>query len=228
MLIRAISELLPLLIRETRSSLQTVLSQARVVDETLRDVCSRVRIKPEYGDLTSDSSEESRDPSREVSPEDSLDEVVEGLKEDVECLLDLSPRLKEPVQDMDDFEEPVAVKGDNPWDPEQPFCESIRVKFPSCEEQLVRAMGKATHQTCQRLQAERIKAAELVSSSGLAAEPTQQANKTVFHDSGLAASLPATTLPLPRGIEVPASSYAPTVKSFSADETTRTRNQRQF
>ena len=155
-------------------------------------------------------------------PEGQLDEVVDILRSDVESLMDLGPRLDEPLKDFF-VDEEAAWADTRSHGPVQIFGDNIRAKYPRCDESLVAALSKANYETMMRLIRERDRASisRMSKSPLLAAMGRQLAKSQIDHDSALGSSLPTTSQP--HDTDAMGSSYARTVASFKENGVTRTR-----
>ncbi len=102
---------------------------------------------------TDDKSRDDGDSSSASSEDPSLEDVLDNLKTDVEALVELGPRLKDPIQDtlVEAPAPPPEVMTDN----SQAFFVGIKQKLPFCDDSLARALSKALYNTTRRLLAER-------------------------------------------------------------------------
>ncbi|KAI3391730.1 hypothetical protein diail_6871 [Diaporthe ilicicola] len=138
---------------------------------------------------------------------ESVKGILEDLRVDTTCLLDLEPLLRSPILRTD--AEPIAVWATKhvKWSPHQPYSDKVSARFPQAGDDLVNRLGKANYERYLRCQ-------EQKASNELARCPTDQTAPAVhdgasskFHDSGIGSSLPTTT-----------SSYAETVMSYGMGE----------
>ncbi|KAK1759052.1 hypothetical protein QBC47DRAFT_97977 [Echria macrotheca] len=145
-------------------------------------------------------SDSSSDASYDVR-EDNLKEVLEDLKVDAQCLMDLDPLFKNPALDLSLTKQKAAETIE--WAPEKAYCEKVQQRFPQASISLVHRLGKANWDRYLRLQYQR----------NTTHEPSESAPQDVdtgtvagskFHDSGMGTSLPT------------ASSYAETVMTYTA------------
>lgn len=134
--------------------------------------------------------------------DDNLKEVLEDLKVDAQCLMDLDPLFKNPALDLSLTKQKVVETIE--WAPEKVYCEKVQQRFPQASSSLVLRLGEANWACYLRLQNQR----------NARDEPTESASQNVdtgtiagskFHDSGIGTSLPTAT------------SYAETVMTYTAE-----------
>lgn len=160
-------------------------------------------------DVLSDSDSESDiDDDNPNIHSDSLLDTIETLLNEVEYLSDLGPRLEEPVPDCPTSDRSAPPRTPSYWDPAVYFADRVLTKFPECNSSLADALGRANATSMARLQARR---EATYDEGGVVNAPGIADKGTVFQDSGLGTSLPAT------------SSYAATVVSYGGDGQTRAR-----
>ncbi|KAF5575530.1 ankyrin repeat [Fusarium pseudocircinatum] len=160
-------------------------------------------------DDTDSSSDSSSDGSL-GSKVDDMSEIIQDLRTDVECLVELDPLVRNPVPDTSSQKQKHLETSD--WVPQQAFCDKVEQRFPGADKSLILRLGEANwlrYRSCQELRlAEEEFAKELQPES-------KEDHKTVagsrFHDSGLGTSLPTM------------SSYAETVMTYSGSDGQRTR-----
>ncbi|KAI0138655.1 hypothetical protein F4776DRAFT_663024 [Hypoxylon sp. NC0597] len=163
-----------------------------------------------YPDTESDTSDE-----EEPDAEDgSFKNTIETLLNDIGHLIDLGPRLEEPVPDCPGGEQPgpkssskeqlAPPKPSELWNPVRYFVDRVLAKFPKCDSNLASALGQANWDSLRRLHEKR--------------EATKHRSKesiedkvTIFQDSGLGTSLPTTD------------PYAATITSYVEGGVTRTK-----
>ncbi|KAI1460546.1 hypothetical protein F4805DRAFT_416297 [Annulohypoxylon moriforme] len=92
--------------------------------------------------------------NEELATPESLEDLTEELLDEIENLLDLSPRLEEPVPDTS-IEEHAASKRSDPWNPIYFFSNRILAKYPKCDFNLAVALGRANWDAFQRITARR-------------------------------------------------------------------------
>ncbi|KAI0377101.1 hypothetical protein F5Y04DRAFT_292207 [Hypomontagnella monticulosa] len=110
-----------------------------------------------YDDLDSEGDESSDEGSE--THKKPLECGINALLDETENLLDLGPRLEEPVPDyITKKRQPVATELPIPWDPIKCFAERILNKFPKCDSDIATALGKANWESMGRLCAAREKA----------------------------------------------------------------------
>ncbi|KAI1393350.1 uncharacterized protein F4822DRAFT_439433 [Hypoxylon trugodes] len=131
----------------------------------------------------------------------SIQDITEILLGQIGFLLELGPRLKEPVPEYLTEEQPGYPELLSPWKPEELFTNRILEKFPKCDTHLAAALGEANWRSIERRTSDpentmiRVDADKVI----------------VFHDSTLGKSLQ------------PRSFSAPTVVSYGDNEETRAR-----
>lgn len=163
-------------------------------------------------DATDTSSDSSSDGSSDFGL-DTIDEIVEDLRTDVQCLTELNPLIRNPVFDRSSQKQKEPEVAD--WTPQKAFCDKIEQRFPRADHSLVLGLGYANwwrFQTCQeqRLKNEHAEQAEQ-QQLGTAKEDHETVADSKFHDSGLGTSLPTE------------SSYAETIMTYSGSNGQKTR-----
>ncbi len=139
-----------------------------------------------------------------------IEDAIEDLKTDIQCLVDLGPRYKEPVRDKEAAKEEAAPLRTAPiWDPAEYLASRIRHRYPEGDAEFTRILGRANWDRLQRLYASKDANArdrEAQQRPSLAqtqlSGPPATVKGTEFHDSGLGTS-----------VKTP-SSYAETVLSY--------------
>lgn len=154
-------------------------------------------------DCESDGSSES---GTSVFSSDSVKEVLEDLRMDTTCLLDLDPLLSDPILPVD--AEPSRPDTCTIWSPSRLFSDKISTRFPEAESSLVQQLGQANYDLFLRCQdnGSNNQPMDDVNASGI---DNLDGASSKFHDSGNGSSLPT--------------SYAETVMSYGADEVRRVR-----
>ncbi|KAI1378392.1 hypothetical protein F4677DRAFT_393928 [Hypoxylon crocopeplum] len=161
-----------------------------------------------YSDIESDTSDDEDLPITRGS----LEDAVETLLAEIENLVDLGPRLEEPVPDVPMREQPAAAIPSRSWDPVQYFTNRVLAKFPKCDSNLAVALGNANWDSVRRLQTRREAASNPEHNAKNEVHKQVPADKAAAsQDSGLGTSLSTT------------SSYAPTIFSYHGDGGTRTK-----
>ncbi|KAL6399967.1 hypothetical protein AUP68_17377 [Ilyonectria robusta] len=163
-------------------------------------------------DVTDSDSDSSSDGSSDFEL-DTIDEIVEDLRTDVQCLTELNPLIRNPVFDRSSQKQKEPEVAD--WIPQKAFCDKIEQRFPRADHSLVMGLGDANwwrFQTCQeqRLKNEHAEQAEQ-QQLGTAKEDHETVADSKFHDSGLGTSLPTT------------SSYAETIMTYRGSDGQKTR-----
>jgi len=136
-----------------------------------------------------------------VFEDDNLKEILEDLKVDVQCLMDLGPLFKNPPLDLSLTKEKAAETIE--WAPEKAYCEKVQQRFPQARSSLVLRLGEANWTRYLRLQNQRNARDEPAESTAQIIDSRTIADSK-FHDSGIGTSLPTTT------------SYAETVMTYTA------------
>lgn len=166
-----------------------------------------------------------------------LDEIAEDLKTDTECLLDLGSRFKEEA--VGPVLKETAVDPDElvDWDPSHTFIDRVRWRYPKCEVEVAKRLGRANWSRVLRQQT--IKDVSLVQvkpCTSEAVEPTarshleqdsakgsenskkatsSEATANSFRDSALGSSVPSDARPsrtnIPEAQEI---NYAETTVSY--------------
>lgn len=184
----------------------------------IRRLCQLARKEAEEGSYIvhnksalSDSESDTSDEDSDIH-ETSLQDITETLLNEIELLLDLGPRLEEPISDCV-LEVPAATSGASPattlWDPVKYFTDRVLSNFPNCDPGLATALGKSNWESMTRLKEKRENALSTGQADNETSTPVMADKTTFFHDSGLGASLPINT------------SYASTIDSCPGDEITR-------
>ncbi|KAK4233258.1 hypothetical protein C8A03DRAFT_19629, partial [Achaetomium macrosporum] len=196
----------------------SLLSLDDISRDGLKDQAARTRDLAETAMLAirdtdhtesdSDDSEEDGDSETgSVTNYDShaVEDIVEDLKTDIQCLVDLGPRFKEPVRDRTDKEEAAAPPQETSWDPAEYLTARILLRFPEADPVFARILGQANWDRAQRLYSAKEMNTQSAEKQVVEAEPASRAPGTVlesaFHDSGL-------------GTSIPTASYAETVLSY--------------
>ncbi|KAI0888800.1 uncharacterized protein GGS22DRAFT_152372 [Annulohypoxylon maeteangense] len=136
----------------------------------------------------------------ELANAQTLENVTEALLAEIENLLDLGPRLEDPVLDSPIGEHPIFSRVPDPWNPIQFFSNRVLSKFPKCDSDLAVALGKANWHAFQRIAS---KQADTPVDENRA--QTVGNAITEFKDSGLGTSVASTN------------NYAATVISYRRD-----------
>jgi len=128
--------------------------------------------------------------------------MIEDLKTDIQCLVDLGPRYKEPIRDKVVEEESSMSAQVKTWDPAEYLTSRIRHRYPNGDVALTQVLGQVNWERARRLYALK----ETNAGAGQRPAPGTKPPGTVvasdFYDSGLGTS-----------VATP-SSYAETVFSY--------------
>lgn len=184
-----------------------VISQDRLKDKAARtkDVAEAAAFSIPSTDSDSEDSD-TESVSSGVHELHTIEDIIEDLKTDIQCLVDLGPRYKEPILDRTIKEEAAIPHQDTTWDPVESLTARIRHRYPNVDGAFARVLGQANWERAQRLFAAKEKNAEDAERSNVKDESASRAPGTLltseFYDSGLGTSIPK------------ASSYTETVFSY--------------
>jgi len=135
---------------------------------------------------------------------DTIDEILEDIRTDIECFMDLDPLLKTPIDDLEnDGARPSSLLEPHPA---QFYANLIHARFPRANFDLVDKLGKVNWDRFKRLEAQR---SSLIANGESCLFSEHECTETVaasskFQDSGLGTSVPAITV------------YAATVASWAS------------
>ena len=121
-----------------------------------------------------------------------LEDIVEDLLADVECLQELGPALERPSQDIGYDEEPRCIDVGASTITSLPFEESIQHKFPQASLELVKHLAEKNVARYLRLQEQRRKYEQREGSEVLQLDVKTVALSSKFHDSGFEGSVAPT------------------------------------
>ncbi|KAI0902082.1 hypothetical protein F4806DRAFT_25951 [Annulohypoxylon nitens] len=119
------------------------------------------------------------------TPGETLEECMEILSDAIQNLLDLGPRLEEPVHDLPT--EVLPTSANVVFGNVQYFNNRVLEKFPKCQPTLAIALGRANWESFQRI----AKRKESALDAQTEEVPNDQTT-TLFLDSGLGSSMPST------------------------------------
>ncbi|KAL7621498.1 hypothetical protein AAE478_008822 [Parahypoxylon ruwenzoriense] len=163
-------------------------------------------------DETEDTDSDTSSEASSVCGSTELDEIAEDLKTDAQCLLDLGSRFDERVVRPVSTEKAVDPSQISTWDPSRNFIDRIRWRYPQCDADLTKRLGKANwarvlkFQETKNLNSRKRQSPESKSAADVATNTgSSKVASTTFHDSGLGSSVPS-------GLAV--SQYAETVVSY--------------
>ncbi|KAI9689808.1 MAG: hypothetical protein M1822_009690 [Bathelium mastoideum] len=171
---------------------EDVAKHVAQLDDALEETSFGVALDEED---SSDSEDETlvRNGSHHHSAED-LNDLIEDLDTDVQCLVELSPALQSPAREGGGELVAIANAGVNPTITEhRPFTELIRSTFPKADLDLAERLGQLNWERWLRLQEQRRSNEEEGYHEILQLDAETVAPSSKFHDSGVGASLPATT-----------------------------------
>ncbi|KAI4593857.1 hypothetical protein KJ359_008898 [Pestalotiopsis sp. 9143b] len=222
--------LLPTLSREQQLRLQDRATDITQKVELLKLVASQDDAEDSESDTESESSQ-----SPDTAVE--LDEIAEDLKTDTECLLDLGSRFKEEA--VGPVLKETAVDPDElvDWDPSHTFIDRVRWRYPKCEVEVARRLGRANWSRVLRQQTVKdVSLVQVKPRTSEAVEPTvrshleqdsakgsekskkatsSEATATSFRDSALGSSVPSAARPSRTNIpEAQDIHYAETTVSY--------------
>lgn len=141
---------------------------------------------------------------------DAIDEIIEDLRTDVQCLTELNPLIRNPIFDRSSQKQKELEVVD--WAPQKAFCDKIEQRFPRADNSLVLGLGEANWMRFRSCQEQRLKNEHAEQQQlGTAKEDHESVAGTKFHDSGLGTSLPTR------------SSYAETIMTYSGSDGQKTR-----
>ncbi|KAK4153805.1 hypothetical protein C8A00DRAFT_33418 [Chaetomidium leptoderma] len=185
--------LLPGLDETSQHALKEKAARAR----DLVEVATFAMHRTDDSDSDSDSSS--------ICGDYSVEDIVEDLRTDIQCLVDLGPRYKEPIQDKTVVEEAAVPPSATTWDPAEYLASRIRHRYPNGDASFAQILGQTNWDRAQRLYAlkeTRDREAQQPAARLGSARPSKTAVASDFYDSGLGASVGTT------------SSYAETVLSY--------------
>jgi hypothetical protein len=137
-----------------------------------------------------DNSDSGSDGSS-LSEQGSVEDTIEDLKTDIQCLVDLGPRYKEPIRDRAVAEKAALPAAVASWDPAEYLTSRICHRYPDADAELARSLGRANWNRFQRLRA--AKEQNLREEAQQKTEPDLKPPSTAlasdFRDSGLGASV---------------------------------------
>lgn len=181
-------------------------------------------------DTDSDTESESSQHSDTAA---ALDDIAEDLKTDTECLLDLGSRFNEEAVGPVATETAVDADEQIVWDPSDIFIDRVRWRYPKCDLEVSKRLGRANwtrvlrQQTLKDMNSRKIEPQlaqtasrerpRLVSESVIGSEKSKttaqsKATATTFRDSALGSSIPSETSQ-PRAFE-----YAETTVSYNGGQ----------
>ncbi|KAK4038583.1 hypothetical protein C8A01DRAFT_37492 [Parachaetomium inaequale] len=154
----------------------------------------------------SDSDSDSESDSLSVSGDSTLEDIIADIKTDIQCLVDLGPRYKEPIRDRTFKEQAALPSPVTTWNPAEHLASRIRHRYPKGDVALARILGQTNWDRFKRLKASKEANAKAAERPAVKPEAASEALGTVvasdFHDSGLGTSVATPSL------------YAETVLSY--------------
>ncbi|KAK4247363.1 hypothetical protein C7999DRAFT_32236 [Corynascus novoguineensis] len=175
------------------------VSQERLKNKAARtkDIAEAAVFSIPSTDSDSDDSD-TESVSSEVHELYTIEDIIGDLKTDIQCLVDLGPRYREPILDRTVKEEPATPHQDTTWDPVESLTARIRHRYPNVDGAFARVLGQANWERAQRLFAAKEKNAENADRPNVKDESASRPPGTVlaseFYDSGLGTSIPTATL----------------------------------
>jgi hypothetical protein len=148
-------------------------------------------------------------------PERDEERLCRTLRSKIDNLIILEPSLVSPAEEDIDDQEPRTIEHNEEHVPEQAFINSVAQRFPQAALSIVTRLGKLNWERYDHiLQLQRTSNQQELEPSAL------EKARTIFHDSGLGSSAPATSELGLNTINQPVSSqpaYAPSVISSRAE-----------
>ncbi|KAI9686993.1 MAG: hypothetical protein M1822_002746 [Bathelium mastoideum] len=141
-----------------------------------------------YNDLSDSDSEHGADLVQDTGLE-FLEEAIEDLVTDVECLQKLGPVLECPSQDLEPCEDSRLLDVEALSSTGHPFAESIKYKFPDADSALIDSLAQQNLARYLRLQKQRRINEQSENSEVLSLDARTIAPSSKFHDSGFEGSL---------------------------------------
>ncbi|KAI0844866.1 hypothetical protein F5Y00DRAFT_266187 [Daldinia vernicosa] len=158
------------------------------VVEILVNTCVALRDVQDTSESSDSESDTSSDENQDSN--ENLQNTIETLLTEIECLLDLGPRLEEPVFDCYTEEQTASLRPPITSGPARHFVDIVLTKFPKCDIDLAIALGQANWDSTLRLQEKRNVTITLESPHEIAVHKPA----TIFQDSGPGSSLPKRSL----------------------------------
>ncbi len=169
----------------------------------LGDLATEISVSATYGAEDSDlGSDSGSDPGSDFWAgvgDDAVHDIIEDLSTDIQCLVDLGSRFKEPIRDRPSKEVAALPTQVSEWDPSKSMAARIRHRYPDGDHAFIEIQGQVNWERRQRLYASKESSARDPQRS-IQTAGTLVASE--FHDSGLGTS-----------VATP-SSYAETVLSY--------------
>ena len=166
------------------SSQQNLRAKTAIVG----DLAAEISVSAIHGADDSDSDSDSGSDFWAGVGDDAVQDVIEDLSTDIQCLVDLGSRFKEPIRDRPGKEEAALPTQVPTWDPSKSMAARIRHRYPKGDDAFIEVQGQVNWERRQRLYA--LKEA----STQDLQRPSQTPGTLVasdFHDSGLGTSVAA-------------------------------------
>ncbi len=184
------------------SSQQNLRAKAAVVG----DLAAEISVSAIHGADDSDSGSDSESDLCVGVGHDVLQDIIEDLSTDIQCLVDLGSRFKEPIRDRPGKEEAALPTQVPTWDPSKSMAARIRHRYPNGDDAFIEVQGQVNWERRQRLYALKDASTQDLQRPTPKLELAGQTPGTLvaseFYDSGLGTS-----------VATP-SSYAETVLSY--------------
>jgi hypothetical protein len=100
-----------------------------------------------------DSDSDSESDASSASGEYRIDDIIEDLKTDIQCLVDLGPRFKEPIRDRALIEEAALPSQGATWNPAECLASRIRHRYPNSDADFTRILGQTNWDRARELYA---------------------------------------------------------------------------
>ena len=120
------------------SSQQNLRAKTAIVG----DLAAEISVSAIHGADDSDSDSDSGSDFWAGVGDDAVQDVIEDLSTDIQCLVDLGSRFKEPIRDRPGKEEAALPTQVPTWDPWKSMAARIRHRYPKGDDALSRYRGK--------------------------------------------------------------------------------------
>jgi len=185
----------------------------RTLTVPLAATCTEARYTAQGGVDGEHDSDASSDGFSDAGSDDNMAEMIEDLKTDAECLMDLDPLFRDPVLDLPWHKENQQLQ-EMEWTPEKNYSSKVQQRFPEAQNSLVEMLGKANWERflrCQKLRNSAEMASQQLANTTDKGGGGTVAGSSRYHDSGLGTSLPTASL------------YAETIMTYASGDGQKTR-----
>ncbi|KAK3306234.1 uncharacterized protein B0T15DRAFT_503202 [Chaetomium strumarium] len=176
--------------------------QAALTKDLVKDATHAIRDN-DHAESDSDDSDDSESFGTGSTSSQDIIQMIEGLKTDIQCLVALGPRFREPFLDKShwsDREEAAAPPQQTGWNPVEFLTSRIRHRYPDADPAFAQILGQANWERAQRLYTAKEKnTQDATTSTSSSQKPVLEADsasvppetviESAFHDSGLGNSL---------------------------------------